>query len=159
MLLNIETMRYFKIKNPFRKLRAMLREIDNYYYFLRQVELADDCGELKHYKLKRNEKHYVYGAINMPPELLLYNNEEDLAQLEKTFFGSEMTKLNDLFIKYNLIELYKIEFERIKDENYYAYVFNLKYKWQHCSTSSVITSILLTAGAVSGLVYLITALI
>ena len=63
-------MRYFKLKNPFRNVKLMLREIDNYYYFIRQLEILKDSGELKHYVLKINDKHCMYGAINLPPELL-----------------------------------------------------------------------------------------
>ncbi len=140
-LLNNTCMRYFKIANPFKKLRLMLREVDNYYFFMRQAEIFSDSGELKHYKLKMNDKHGIYGAINLPPELLLYHKGEELEQLEKTYFGNEMSKLNDVFIKYDIIELYKIDFERIKDDDYYAYVFNIRYKWNHCNPGTVVTAI------------------
>jgi hypothetical protein len=132
-------MKYFKLNNPIKKLRLMLREIDNYYFFMRQVEIMEDTGVLKHNKIKRNEDHAIYGAINMPPELLMYHNEVELDRLEKTFFGNEMTKISDVFLQYDIIELYKIEYERIKTDDYYAYVFNIKYKWQFCNPVSVIT--------------------
>ena len=116
----------------------MLREIDNYYYFIRQVEIMDDTNVLKQNKLKRNDKHSIYGAINLPPELLLYNNEKDLEQLEKTFFGNEMVKISDVFVQYDIIELYHISYERVKTDDYYAFVFNINYKWNHCNPRSIV---------------------
>ena len=58
-------MRYFKLKNPFRNVKLMLREIDNYYYFIRQLEILKDSGELKHYVLKRKQprKHYEHHTL------------------------------------------------------------------------------------------------
>lgn len=131
------------MKNPFKRLRMMLREIDNYYFFIRQMEILADTGELRHYKLKMNEKHGIYGAINLPPELLLYNRGEELEQLEKTFFGNEMAKFNDVMMKLDVIELYKVDYERLKTEDYYAYVFCISYKWRLCNRTSITTSIVL----------------
>ena len=152
-------MKYFKVNNPFKKLRAMFREVDNFYFFIRQMEMFADSGELKQYKLKMNEKHCIYGAINLPPELLLYNNDKDLEQLEKTFFGNEMKKLNDVMLKYDIMELYSIEFERVKTDDFYAYVFNIRYKWNHCSTGSVTTAIVMSAAVVASVAYGVIALL
>lgn len=140
----------------------MLREIDNYYYFIRQVEVMDDTGVLRHNKLKRNSKHSIYGAINLPPELLLYNSEKDLEQLEKTFFGNEMVKISDVFVQYDIIELYDISYERVKTEDYYAYVFNINYKWNHCNTRSIIAysiGVLLALAATAKLVAMVISAI
>jgi len=149
-------MKYFKVKNPFKKIRLMFKEIDNYYFFMRQTEMFSDSGELKHYKLKINDRHGIYGAINMPPELLMYHRDDELDQLEKTYFGNEMSKLNEAFIKYDIMELYKIEFERIKNDDYYAYVFNIKYKWNHCNantiTTTVLSSIFILTGMIIGII-------
>ena len=148
-------MKYFKVKSPIGKLRAMFKEIDNYYFFKRQVEIFADSGELKHYKMKMSDTHTVFGAINLPPELLLYNTGEDLDQLEKTFFGNEMAKLNDALVTYDIMELYRIEFERIKTDDYYAYVFNISYKWEHCNrgtvTAVVIAALLMVVGICFGI--------
>ena len=152
-------MKYFKVNNPFKKLRAMFREVENFYFFIRQMEMFADSGELKQYKLKMNEKHCIYGAINLPPELLLYNNDKDLEQLEKTFFGNEMKKLNDVMLKYDIMELYSIEFERVKTDDFYAYVFNIRYKWNHCSTGSVTTAIVMSAAVVASVAYGVIALL
>lgn len=152
-------MRYFKLKNPFRNVKLMLREIDNYYYFIRQLEILKDSGELKHYVLKINDKHCMYGAINLPPELLLYHKGDDLEQLEKTFFGNEMMKLNEMFTKCDIMELYKIEFERVKNDDYYAYVFNIKYKWHYCNLSSIFRASLSALAIAAGLAYLVFEII
>jgi len=152
-------MRYFKIKNPFKKLKLMLKEIDNYYFYIRQIEMFNDTGEMRHRMLKMNDKHEIYGAINIPVELLMYNKQEDLDQLEKTYFGNEMAQYNDVFLKYDIMELYKIEFERVKTEDYYAYVFNIKYKWNHCNrksiTNAVMTFVLAIGAIVAGVLYVI----
>jgi hypothetical protein len=145
-------MRYLKIGNPFKKLKLMFKEIDNYYFYIRQIEMFDDTGEMRHRKLKLNDKHEIYGAINMPVELLMYHKQEDLEQLEKTYFGNEMAQYNDVFLKYDIMELYKIEFERVKTEDYYAYVFNIRFNWNHCTRKNVITAIALTLGALGAIV-------
>ena len=142
-----------KKTNPIKKLRAMWREIDNYYFFIRQIEIMEDAGELKRYKLKMNDRHSIYGAINLPPELLLYHREDELEQLEKTFFGNEMLKLNDTFIEYDIIELYLIDYERVKNDDYYAYVFNITYKWNHCNRGTIITAALSTVAALAAVSY------
>ena len=153
-------MTHFKIKNPFNKIRLMLREIDNYYFFIKQMEIFADSGQLRHYKLKMNEKHAVYGAINLPPELLIYNKGDELAQLEKTFFGNEIAKLNDIIHEYSIIELYRIEYERIKTDDYYAFVFSISYRWNLCNARSIAftSAWLLSAvsAAIYGLVYVIS---
>lgn len=152
-------MKYFKIKNPFKKIKLMLREIDNYYFYIRQIEMFNDTGEMQKRMLKLNDKHEIYGAINMPVELLMYNKQEDLEQLEKTYFGNEMSQYNDVFTRYDIMELYKIEFERIKTDDYYAYVFNIKYKWNYCTRKSVTNAILkflvLLGAVVAGVLYVI----
>ena len=146
-------MKYFRFSNPIRRIKLMLREIDNYYYFMRQIEILKDTGELNHYKLKSNEKHAIYGAINMPPELLLYHKNDELETLEKTYFGNEMSKLNDVFIRFDILELYAIDYERIKTDDYYAYVFNIQYRWKYCNVRSISTTIIGILATLGALAY------
>jgi hypothetical protein len=135
----------------------MIREVDNYYFYIRQVEMLNDTSVLKAYKVKMGDKHNIYGAINIPPELMIYYKDLVLEQNEKTIFGQEIAKLNDVLVNAQLMELYTMTYERVKDEDYYAYVFNIRYKWEACTPSAIITYSAVTLGAVVALVWLIAS--
>lgn len=138
----------------------MLREIDNYFFFLRQLELLADTGELKHYMLKKNDKeHCIYGAINLPPELLMYNKGTDLEMMEKTYFGNEMAKMNQSMVEHEIIELYRIEYDRVKTDDYYAYVFSISYMWKLCNWRSISFTLAWILSAIAAVVYGIISII
>ena len=152
-------MAYIRPRNIFKKVRLMVREIDNYFFYIKQIEIMAATEDAKHYKLHVNKRHALYGAVNMQPEMLLYYKGEELDKLEKTLLGSELARMNSLFEKYGLMELYKVEFDRIKDDEYYAYVFQIAYKWNHCNRSSVVSFVIATAIVLTGIAAAVIKLI
>lgn len=135
---NKMTMKRNKSRGLFGLVREMIREIDNYFFFIHRIELIAENVDLRKYSLRTSKKHSIYGAVNMPPELLLCNNEKELEQMEKTYFGSEISRLNEMLIEYQLVELYCVDFERVKTDDYYAYVFDIRFAWKYCIRRNII---------------------
>ena len=152
-------MRYLNPGNIFKKVRQMAKEIDNYFFYIKQIEVMAATEDAKHYKLHVNAGHGLYGAVNMQPEMLLYYKGEELDKLEKTLLGSELSRMNSLFEKYGLMELYKVEYDRIKDDEFYAYVFQISYKWNHCNKKSIISLIATTAVLLAGIAITVIKLV
>lgn len=68
----------------------------------------------------------MYYALNLEPEILLMG--EEAIELEKSRVYESILKKKPLFEKAGLGELIEAKTERIKNEDYYAYLIQIKYR-------------------------------
>ena len=124
----------FNLFNPFfliKKLFMIWKDFSNLIFYRRVIKYLDSTGQLKLYNLKVDWWKRMYTAINMKPELLMYHTDAELITFEKTILGNEISKLDDFFIKHNILEYMIIKYNRVLTNTHYAYKLRTRYRWRN----------------------------
>ena len=87
---------------------------------------VDEMRKSKKLTLFNRPRYIMYYALNLEPEILLMG--EEAIELEKSRVYESLLKKKPLFEKAGLGELIEAETERIKSEDYYAYLIQIKYR-------------------------------
>ena len=116
-----------------KKFTKMYREIENFTFYRKQTKALSESSKGNMYNLKRNKKGNLYTAINLEPELRMYHTGRELEGLEKTYVGNKLSRFNDLFLEYEILELVKLKWTRVYNQDYYAYIIHTKFRWRETS--------------------------
>lgn len=119
--------------NPFfifKKSYKIYQELDVFFKYisaLRQMKKDKVLGQGK--ELRKDYRNRLYFVVNIPPEFLIEENKTELSRLETEFLKHEIKKFNDLFLQYSILDIIQMKNDKIFNEDYYAYVMTIKYKW------------------------------
>jgi len=83
-------------------------------------------GSLKTNGMRLDKRNRAYYVLNLEPETLMMG--EEVLELEKSRVYESLLKKKPLFEKAGIGELIEAETERIKNEDYYAYLIQIKYR-------------------------------
>ena len=121
----------FSFLNPMKAIssaKTLAKDISNYVFYRRQVKKMNDQGLFKNVNGRVDALRRVYYVLNLEPETLLATG--DLIDLEKSRVFESISKVQGRFADYNLVEIVEVSSERIKSDEYYAYLILIKYDSQ-----------------------------
>jgi hypothetical protein len=121
----------FSFLNPMKAIsstKTLAKDISNYVFYRRQVKKMNDQGLFKNVNGRVDALRRVYYVLNLEPETLLATG--DLIDLEKSRVFESISKVQGRFADHNLVEIVEVSSERIKSDEYYAYLILIKYDSQ-----------------------------
>jgi hypothetical protein len=98
----------------------------NRSYYVKQMRMLNDNGTLKQMGMRLDLRSRAYYVLNLEPETLMMG--QDVLDLERSRVMESINIRKVSFEKADLIELIEIETTRIKNEDYYAYLIQVKYR-------------------------------
>lgn len=132
--------------NIIKRLILIIKEISMFISYVKTINNMEK--ELEDSKIVRFSRYSLGKAINLKPETLLLANKhesdmtdeekKELNKLELSFISKEISKHNDIFINNEIIELIKTKANRIKDNDYYGYIVEISYNWNHAKPYKVV---------------------
>ncbi len=130
------------ILNPiflFKKSVNIYSEIQVYFRYktgLKQMERDKILGEGK--ELRKDYINRLFFVINIPPEFLVEEDKTELDRLETEYLKYEIKRFNELFLNYSILDIIEMKTEKIFNEDYYAYIMKIRYKWNETKLSWII---------------------
>ena len=125
-------------------IEKLTTEAKNFFFYKRNIEKADNDGIFRNYNINY-DKNKLYFAVNLKPEVLLMSANE-ITSHERLVVSNEILKIENLLSKYELYDLLKFSYDRILDEEHYAYCvsceFNFRY-WNKFNVNYVLSYIVL----------------
>ena len=121
--------KWLNIKNYFRKIRGIRNDIKGKKLFVKHLpELYLDKFFAKYRKQLKDETMYI--GVDLIPEIKLqFKDEWELENEEKRRLAIEVSKLNDIFAKYGLLEFVKLYPEKVDDGKHYGFMVEVAYKY------------------------------
>lgn len=131
-------------------LKKVLINIKNRRYYVQQMQKLAEDGTLKQMGMRLDLRSRAYYILNLEPETLMMGSE--VLDLERSRVLESINLRKAVFEKADLVELIEVETQRIKNEDYYAYLIQVKYRpsstyWNLAHAISWIT--LFAMGAIS----------
>ena len=135
--------------NPINIVKRFILIIKECIFFISYMKTLKNMEkELEDSNIVRLSRYSLGKAINLKPETLLLANKhesemtsdekKELNKLELSFIGREISKHNDIFINNGIIELIKTKANRIKNNDYYGYIVEISYNWNHAKPYEVV---------------------
>lgn len=122
-------MKLFEALKPKTVYEALVRVYRNYVNWEFYKKTMDDLlknGSLKQNGMRLDKRHRAYYVLNLEPETLMMGQE--VLDLEKSRVYESLIKKKKLLEDAFLGELIEAKTERIKNEDYYAYLIQIKYR-------------------------------
>jgi hypothetical protein len=124
-----------KILNPinfFSVLKRYVREFRAYLFYVNTIKRLKKSGEFEKRNLRVDFLNRVYFIHNLNPEILMYGEAEEggIERFEKQFVAESLRAHNDLFIGNELIDIVKTSTTRIKNQDYYAYLVKIGFRFR-----------------------------
>jgi len=104
----------------------VFRNFANRRFYTKQMKRLFADGSLKTNGMRIDKRNRAYYVLNLEPETLMMGDET--IDLEKSRVYESLLKKKPLFEKAGIGELIEAETERIKNEDYYAYLIQIKYR-------------------------------
>ena len=121
-----------KIFSPFyfrKKIILLYKEMKGYDIFKKVLPEAAEDTFFQRYR-KRFVKGKLYLGIDMLPELKVYKRTDlEIENEEKKRLAIEVSKFNDVFGKYGILEMIMIVTERIDTDDFYGFILEIGYKF------------------------------
>ena len=131
--------------NIIKRLILIIKELSMFISYVKTLNLIEK--DLEDSKIVKLSRFSLGKAINLKPETLLLANKhesdmtdeekKELNKLELSFITKEISKHNDIFINSGIIELIKTKANRIKNNDYYGYIVEISYNWNHAKPYKV----------------------
>lgn len=142
---------YISPGRVYKKLVANLNELTRYRKFKKIVIELNESGKLDEIGIKSDALANMYIGINLNPELLLYS-ETSQESVELRLISEKMNKYNDFLTKEGILDVIKVDYDRIQDETYYGYVLQLGFNFLVYKKSDLIYCISYFSSLMLGLV-------
>ncbi len=126
-------------KNVIFDIGKFSRILRNRKRYSKILDSLNSDGKLKAIGLKK-EGDNLYIGINLNPELLIYNDEtQESAELK--FISDKLKAYTDFLQKEGILDSVIANYDRVKTDDYYGYVVQIKFDMRDYSRSKYIYSI------------------
>ena len=123
-------------KNVISDIQKFTKILRNQKRYSRILNILDQEGKLKSIGLKK-EGDRLYVGINLNPELLIYNDEtQESAELK--FISDKLKIYTDFMQKEGILDSVIADYDRVKDDDYYGYVVEIRFDTRDYSRSKFI---------------------
>lgn len=113
----------------YNRLTSNIEELVHYYKYKKIIFDLNEKGKLEEVGLKVDPNSNMYIGIDLNPELLLYS-ETSQESVELRLVSEKMNKYNDFLTKEGILDSIKVEFERVKSEEFYGYVLQIGFNFK-----------------------------
>jgi hypothetical protein len=117
---------YLNPVKVYKSLSAGLQDLINYLKYKKIIAEISASGKLEELGLRVDRRGNLYIGINLNPELLLYS-ETSQESVELKLIAEKLKKYTDFLTKEGILDFVKVEYDRIKNEEYYGYILQIKY--------------------------------
>ncbi len=131
---------YLAPNRVYKKLVSNLNELARYGRFKKIVIELNKSGKLDELGIKSDISANMYIGIDLNPELLLYS-ETSQESVELRLISEKMNKYNDFLTKEGILDVIKVDYDRVRDETYYGYILQLSFNFETYKKSDLIYSI------------------
>ena len=125
-------------------------DLFNYLKYRKIIEELKESNKLEVIGFSIDANYNLYIGIDLNPELLLYS---DLSQesVELKLISEKIKKYTDFLTKEGILDYVKVEYDRVKNEEYYGYILQIKYDFKNYKLSTLTYSILYFLTIIGGL--------
>lgn len=113
-------------KTFYETLVQIIKNISNRAFYRKTMKTLQKDGSLKQLGMRLDMRSRAYYILNLEPETLMMGAEA--LDLEKSRVYESLTARTGVFDKAGLTELIEASTERIKTDEYYAYLIQIKYR-------------------------------
>ena len=104
----------------------IVKNISNRNFYRKTMKTLEKNGSLKQLGMRLDMRGRAYYVLNLEPETLMMGMET--LELEKSRVLESISLKKSTFEKAGLAELIEAQTDRIKTEEYYAYLIQIKYR-------------------------------
>lgn len=139
----------------YKLIRNMVREANALVYFMAQTKKILNNDVCKALRLRRNSFGTIYWVINFPPEFLMSSREGNyvLAQTENAYISSQSKELNAILSEAQILDMIRIEKQRVKNADHYASVIIGKFNFSKFTFWNLLFVLFYIAGLSFGIYY------
>ena len=117
--------------NPVKIYKSLINaanELNNYVKYKKIIFELQKDGKLDAIGLSIDSNANLYIGINLNPELLMYS-ETSQESVELKLISEKMKKYTDFLTKEGILDMVRMDYDRIKNEEYYGYVLQIKFNF------------------------------
>jgi hypothetical protein len=121
-------MTIFEFLSPvdfWQSLRKTVINVKNWNFYVKCMRRLKEDGSLAQMGMRLDMRSRAYYILNLEPETLMMGSE--VLELEKSRVLESIAIKKGIFEKAGLFELIEVKTERIKNENHYGYLIQVKY--------------------------------
>jgi hypothetical protein len=131
---------YLNPSKVFKLLKLQITDLKNSRRYLNIVKSLDDDGKLQKIGFRADQDYNLYLGIDLNPELLLYSEmSQETAELK--LIGEKLKRHTDFLLNEGILDSIQVDYDRVKDENFYGYIVKISYKFTHYTRKSYIKNI------------------
>ena len=113
----------------YNRLISNIEELIHYRKYKKIIFDLNEKGKLEEVGLKVDPNSNMYIGIDLNPELLLYS-ETSQESVELRLVSEKMNKYNDFLTKEGILDSIKVEYERVKNEEFYGYILQIGFNFK-----------------------------
>jgi hypothetical protein len=121
-------------------LSTCLEELSQFKKYKQIILELNESGKLSEIGFKVDPNADLYLGIDLNPELLLYS-ETSQESVELKLVSEKMNKYNDFLTKEGILDSIKVDYERIKNEEFYGYVLQIGFAFKKYKRRDLIFAI------------------
>ena len=124
----MELLKYINPVYLLNQITLMIKDLNNYIYYNKQVNRFKKANTANFYNIKIDKLNRIYTAVNLPPEILLVGDNQKLDKQEREIVGAKLGQVERVLQDYNIYELVRYKYQRVKTDSHYAYKIRIVYK-------------------------------
>lgn len=123
-----------------KSLQKNLNEFRKHQTYKKIIYDLNAAGKLEEIGFRVDPDANLYLGINLNPELLLYSDTSQ-ESVELKMISEKMLKYNDFLTKEGILDVITVDYDRIKSEEFYGYVLQIRFNDREFSKNEVIWGI------------------
>ena len=123
-----------------KSLQKNLNEFRTHQTYKKIIYDLNAAGKLEEIGFRSDSDANLYLGINLNPELLLYSDTSQ-ESVELKMISEKMLKYNDFLTKEGILDVITVDYDRIKSEEFYGYILQIRFNDREFSKKEVIWGI------------------
>lgn len=124
----------------YRLLSTCLEELSQLKKYKKIIIELNESGKLAEIGFKVDPNANLYLGIDLNPELLLYS-ETSQESVELKLISEKMNKYNDFLTREGILDSIKVDYERVKNDEFYGYILQIGFAFKKYKRSDLIFAI------------------
>ena len=124
----------------YKSLSDNIEDILNYFKYKKIIFELNKEGKLEKVGLNLDSSANLYIGIDLNPELLLYS-ETSQESVELKLISEKLKKYTDFLTKEGILDSIKMDYDRVKNDEYYGYILQISYDFKKFKKYSLIYDI------------------
>jgi len=113
----------------FKSLQGCLEDLARFAKYKSIIAELQKDGKLDAIGLLVDADSNLYIGVNLNPELLMYS-ETSSESVELKMISDRMKKYTEFLTKEGILDSVKVEYDRIKNEEYYGYILQITFDYK-----------------------------